>query len=48
MTYRPALDAPLLIAVGAAFDTLEGIKPQAPRWMQRTDLEMAVPLAAGT
>jgi N-acetylglucosaminyldiphosphoundecaprenol N-acetyl-beta-D-mannosaminyltransferase len=38
-TYRPVLDVPLLIAVGAAFDMLAGIKSQAPRWMQRTGLE---------
>lgn len=38
-TYRPVLDAPLLIGVGAAFDMLAGIKSQAPRWMQRTGLE---------
>jgi len=38
-TYRPVLDAPLLIGVGAAFDMLAGVKPQAPRWMQRTGLE---------
>lgn len=37
--YRPALDAPLLIGVGAAFDLLAGTKRQAPRWMQRTGLE---------
>jgi N-acetylglucosaminyldiphosphoundecaprenol N-acetyl-beta-D-mannosaminyltransferase len=37
--YRPALNAPLLIGVGAAFDMLAGIKRQAPRWMQRSGLE---------
>ncbi len=38
-TYRPVLNAPLLIGVGAAFDMLAGSKPQAPHWMQRTGLE---------
>jgi N-acetylglucosaminyldiphosphoundecaprenol N-acetyl-beta-D-mannosaminyltransferase len=37
--YRPFLDAPLLIGVGAAFDFVAGTKPQAPRWMQRSGLE---------
>ncbi|MEZ4670966.1 MAG: WecB/TagA/CpsF family glycosyltransferase [Anaerolineae bacterium] len=37
--YRPALRAPLLIGVGAAFDMLAGVKGQAPRWMQRSGLE---------
>jgi N-acetylglucosaminyldiphosphoundecaprenol N-acetyl-beta-D-mannosaminyltransferase len=33
------LRAPVLIGVGAAFDFLAGLKPQAPRWMQRNGLE---------
>jgi N-acetylglucosaminyldiphosphoundecaprenol N-acetyl-beta-D-mannosaminyltransferase len=37
--YRPALDAPLLIAVGAAFDFIGGTKQQAPVWMRRSGLE---------
>lgn len=37
--YRPVLDAPLLVGVGAAFDLLAGVKRQAPRWMQRVGLE---------
>lgn len=37
--YRPHLNAPLLIGVGAAFDMLAGVKRQAPRWMQRSGLE---------
>ncbi len=37
--YRPHLTAPLLIAVGAAFDFHAGTRQQAPRWMQRTGLE---------
>jgi N-acetylglucosaminyldiphosphoundecaprenol N-acetyl-beta-D-mannosaminyltransferase len=36
---RPLLDAPVMIGVGAAFDFLAGVKPQAPRWMQRSGLE---------
>ena len=36
---RPFLEAPVLIAVGAAFDFLSGTVPQAPRWMQRSGLE---------
>ncbi|MEP7290563.1 MAG: WecB/TagA/CpsF family glycosyltransferase [Chloroflexota bacterium] len=39
--YRPALNASLLIGVGAAFDFIAGIKPQAPRWMMRSGLEWA-------
>lgn len=37
--HRPALNAPLLIGVGAAFDLLAGTKRQAPVWMQRSGLE---------
>ncbi|MGB9431824.1 MAG: WecB/TagA/CpsF family glycosyltransferase [Candidatus Acidiferrum sp.] len=33
------LVAPVLIAVGAAFDFHSGRKPQAPRWMMRSGLE---------
>lgn len=33
------LSAPVLIGVGAAFDFHTGLKPQAPRWMQRSGLE---------
>ncbi len=36
---QPRLEAPVLIGVGAAFDFLAGVKPQAPRWMQRAGLE---------
>jgi N-acetylglucosaminyldiphosphoundecaprenol N-acetyl-beta-D-mannosaminyltransferase len=38
-THRPELRAPVLIGVGAAFDFHAGLKPQAPRWMQRCGLE---------
>jgi N-acetylglucosaminyldiphosphoundecaprenol N-acetyl-beta-D-mannosaminyltransferase len=37
--WRPRLDAPVLIGVGAAFDFHAGLKPQAPPWMQRSGLE---------
>lgn len=36
---RPLLEAPVLIAVGAAFDFHAGRVRQAPRWMQRGGLE---------
>ncbi len=42
---RPAIEAPVLVGVGAAFDFLAGVKPQAPRWMQRSGLEWAFRLA---
>jgi N-acetylglucosaminyldiphosphoundecaprenol N-acetyl-beta-D-mannosaminyltransferase len=37
--YRPYLNAPLLIGVGAAFDFLAGTKAQAPKWMRDRGLE---------
>jgi len=37
--FRPMLNAPVLIAVGAAFDFHTGRVRQAPRWMQRAGLE---------
>ena len=37
--HRALLDAPVLIAVGAAFDFLSGHVRQAPRWMQGSGLE---------
>jgi len=36
---RPVLNAPALIAVGAAFDFHSGRVRQAPRWMMRCGLE---------
>jgi N-acetylglucosaminyldiphosphoundecaprenol N-acetyl-beta-D-mannosaminyltransferase len=36
---RPLLEAPVLIAVGAAFDFHSGAVSQAPLWMQRSGLE---------
>lgn len=43
--HRPLLDAPVLIAVGAAFDFHTGRVPQAPRWMQANGLEWFFRLA---
>ncbi|MGH2606540.1 MAG: WecB/TagA/CpsF family glycosyltransferase, partial [Anaerolineales bacterium] len=43
--HRTRLQAPVLIGVGAAFDFLSGVKPQAPRWMQRSGLEWLFRLA---
>ncbi len=37
--HRPLLEAPVLIAVGAAFDFHTGRVRQAPGWMQRNGLE---------
>lgn len=37
--HRHVLDAPILVAVGAAFDMHTGRLPQAPVWMQRSGLE---------
>ena len=37
--HRPLLNTPILVAVGAAFDFLTGMVPQAPAWMQRNGLE---------
>ena len=42
---RPLLEAPVLIAVGAAFDFHSGTVKQAPRWMQRSGLEWAYRLS---
>lgn len=43
--HRAKLAAPVLIAVGAAFDFHAGRLPQAPRWMQRSGLEWLFRLA---
>lgn len=37
--HRPMLNAPVLVAIGAAFDIHAGRLPQAPVWMQRHGLE---------
>jgi N-acetylglucosaminyldiphosphoundecaprenol N-acetyl-beta-D-mannosaminyltransferase len=42
---RPMLNAPVLLAVGAAFDFHSGSVRQAPRWMQRSGLEWLFRLA---
>jgi N-acetylglucosaminyldiphosphoundecaprenol N-acetyl-beta-D-mannosaminyltransferase len=42
---RPLLAAPVLIAVGAAFDFHSGTVKQAPLWMQRSGLEWVYRLA---
>jgi N-acetylglucosaminyldiphosphoundecaprenol N-acetyl-beta-D-mannosaminyltransferase len=42
---RERLSAPLLIAVGAAFDFHAGLVPQAPPWMGRHGLEWSYRLA---
>jgi N-acetylglucosaminyldiphosphoundecaprenol N-acetyl-beta-D-mannosaminyltransferase len=42
---RPRLGAPMLIAVGAAFDFHAGLVPQAPGWMGRHGLEWIYRLA---
>ena len=44
--YRPLLKAPVLLAVGAAFNFHAGTVPQAPRWMMRCGLEWLFRLAA--
>ncbi len=36
---RAALEAPVLVGIGAAFDFISGAKPQAPRWMQAFGVE---------
>ena len=42
---RPALAAPVLVGVGAAFDFHAGLVPQAPGWIQTAGLEWAYRLA---
>jgi len=37
--HRERMDAPVLLAVGAAFDFHAGLRRRAPRWMQRTGTE---------
>ncbi len=37
--FQPHLDAPVLLAVGAAFDFHAGTVKQAPHWMQRASME---------
>jgi N-acetylglucosaminyldiphosphoundecaprenol N-acetyl-beta-D-mannosaminyltransferase len=40
------LSVPVMVGVGAAFDFLSGVKPQAPRWVQRSGLEWLFRLAS--
>jgi N-acetylglucosaminyldiphosphoundecaprenol N-acetyl-beta-D-mannosaminyltransferase len=42
---RSGLEAPVLVGVGAAFDFLAGLIPQAPDWVQESGLEWAYRLA---
>ena len=44
---RPHLDAPVLVGVGAAFDFLAGLVPQAPPMLQKAGLEWAYRLGPG-
>ena len=44
--HRPLLNAPALLAVGAAFDFHAGTRRRAPRWMQRTGTEWLFRLAS--
>lgn len=37
--HRDRINAPLMIGVGAAFDFLSGVKPQAPRWIRNNGFE---------
>lgn len=37
--FRPWIEAPVLVGVGAAFDHLAGLKPLAPEWIRHSGLE---------
>lgn len=37
--HRDRINAPVMIGVGAAFDFLAGVKPQAPRWVRNCGFE---------
>jgi N-acetylglucosaminyldiphosphoundecaprenol N-acetyl-beta-D-mannosaminyltransferase len=37
--HRGRINAPVMVGVGAAFDFLAQVKPQAPRWMRDNGLE---------
>jgi N-acetylglucosaminyldiphosphoundecaprenol N-acetyl-beta-D-mannosaminyltransferase len=45
-TFRPLLKAPVLLAVGAAFDFHNGRIKRAPRWAQRSGVEWLFRLAS--
>lgn len=44
--FRPLLDAPALVGVGAGFDFLSGSKPEAPVWLKYSGLEWLFRLAS--
>jgi N-acetylglucosaminyldiphosphoundecaprenol N-acetyl-beta-D-mannosaminyltransferase len=44
--HRAALNAHVMFGVGASFDFLAGVKPQAPHWMRRSGLEWLFRLAS--
>lgn len=44
--FRPLLEAPVLIGVGAGFDFLTGNAPLAPRWVQHSGFEWLFRLAS--
>ena len=44
--HRADVAAPVMIGVGAAFDFVAGVKPQAPRWMRHSGLEWLFRLAS--
>lgn len=44
-SHRGAVNA-VMLGVGAAFDFLAGVKPEAPKWMQRAGLEWCFRLAS--
>jgi N-acetylglucosaminyldiphosphoundecaprenol N-acetyl-beta-D-mannosaminyltransferase len=37
--HKGRINAPVMIGVGAAFDFLAGVKPQAPRWIRNNGFE---------
>lgn len=43
--HREQVNAPVMIGVGAAFDFLAGVKPQAPRWIRNNGFEWLFRLA---
>jgi len=45
---RDSLDVPVIIAVGAAFDFVAGVKSQAPTWVQKAGVEWLFSAHAGT
>lgn len=43
--HKEMLNVPVMVGVGAAFDFLSGVKPQAPVWMRDNGLEWLFRLA---